>query len=233
MCNLTILDDIDHLIGNDPNMKKGYKFEALSFQTNCHINVRGPEFGAKPKRGEASTSPIMHVIIDPKFGNLSNGMTSNQMRAKHMVENSFHDFVGDDGSKGRLAYDVAAAEESSRCRGSRHNAVYQWNPFVESTRKSCMVLMELTSTKVDLPNGGVNRDLHGGYLLKSHILGHIFNKSGCRITMCGDKYRMPTKLCDPYILICGDTPSNVDHAFEIVADYISQHQRTCPCSYSR
>lgn len=204
-------------------MKKGYKFEALSFQTNCNITVRGPEHRSKLSKSEAS--PIMHVVIDPKCH------SSNPMRAKQVIVNSIREFVGDDGSKGRLAYDAAASEEASRCRGSRHNAVYQSNPFANLNRKSCMILIELTFKKIHQQNGRIIKDFHGGYLLKSHVLGKI-SRSGCRLILCGDNFNMKTKLCDPYILICGESPSDVDRAYEIVADCISQHQRTCPCSYS-
>lgn len=94
-----------------------------------------------------------------------------------------------------------------------------------------MKLIELTFKKVTLSKGIVQKISHGGHLLKSHILGYVSNQTWCRITICSDKYNMPTKLCDPYILVCGDTPANVDHAVDIVNDYIAKHQQTCTCSY--
>lgn len=40
-----------------------------------------------------------------------------------------------------------------------------------------------------------------------------------------------TKLCDDFILVCGDTPANEDLAVDIVNDYIAKHRQTCICSY--
>lgn len=210
-------------------MKKGYKFEALNFQTNCYINVRGPEFGPKRGRGEVNASPIMHVVIQPNF---NHGTDSKPLRAKQTIEESLRAFVGNDGSKGRLAYDLAAAHDSSRCRNSKINAVYQWNPFVNPCRKMCIVVMELTFKTITHQNGMIEKDFHGGYLLRSHILGHISNTTKCRMTLCGDKYNKPTSLCDPYIFIAGDNPADVERAFDIVTEYISKHRDTCTCSYS-
>jgi hypothetical protein len=211
-------------------MKKGYKLEALGFQTNCYINIRGPEYVAKKNRGE--TWPVMHVIIEPKHGIPGNCLPSNPVRAKSSIEDSLREFVGDDGSQGRLAYDLAEADETSRCRASKTNAVFQWNPFNKSsTRKTIMALIELTFKKVTLSNGIVQKDSHGSFLIKSHNLGYVWNKTKCRITLCGDKYDRPTNLCDDFILVCGDTPANVDRAVDIVNDYIAKHRQTCICSY--
>ena len=208
-------------------MKPGYKVEALTFQTGCFVNVRGPEFGSKRGKGEPNTSPIMHVVVNPH-----KKMDSKPLRAKQMIVDSLRDFVGNDGSKGRIAYDLAAAEESSRCRGSKYNAVYQWNPFPPPCRKICMILIELTFKTIKHKNGTFEKDFHGRHLLRSLVLGHIWNTTKCRMTLLGDKYDEPTKLCDPYIIITGESPADVDRAFEIVTEYISKHQATCTCSYS-
>lgn len=193
----------DHLIGNDPNMKKGFKFEALRFQTNCHIDVHGPEFGMK--RGSSGRAEQLHtmskmqVIIKP-----TSRTNSQPSKAKQMIEESLRAFVGGDGSKGRFAYDLAAAEENTRCRASRFNAVYQWNPFIDSSRKMCMNLIELPFKKISHRNGTTVKDFHGGFLLKTNLMRDICNMTKCRVILCGDDFKRPTHLCDPYIFISGD-----------------------------
>lgn len=54
----------------------------------------------------------MHVIIEPKHGIPGNRLPSNPVRAKSSIEDSLREFVGDDGSQGRLAYDLAEVDET-------------------------------------------------------------------------------------------------------------------------
>jgi hypothetical protein len=207
-------------------MKKGYKFEAIGFQTNCYVNVRGPEFGPKQNH-EVRTSSVMHVVINPRTND------GKPLQAKQIIEDTIREFVGDDGSKGRLAYELAAANESNRCHGSKSNAVFQWNPFQKSNRKVCMTVVKLTFKAIPHQNGSVEKDFHASYLLQSHVLGHVSNATTCRLWVCGDQHHFTTKLCDPYVLICGESPEKVDRAFGIVMDYVVKHQRACNCEFSK
>jgi hypothetical protein len=218
-------DLFHHLMGENPAMEMGYQLKSIAFQTNCNINIRGPEFASKSHK-EKSKSMLVNIFT--KYGH---DPPSDPMRARKMVESSICDFVGEDGSKGRLYYDLAASSEQNRCLGSKSNAVFQFNPYERTQRKTCMALFALPSTTVTHQNGATTKKFHGGFLLKGQIKSQI-NKERCTIILCGDHYKLPTKLCDPYGLIFGDNPAHIDNAIAIVHEHITRHRHSCSCTFA-
>lgn len=199
-------------------MATGYRHKAMMHSSSCYIKIIGPEFKDKDQ--------TMHVVIKPQY---TNDPRSDPMRAQKMVEECIVEFVRSDGAKGRLAYDMAARFERNRCNDSKYNAVFQHNPFGNSSRKVCMTLVSLPF--ITTKPVGV-KDFHGVFLLCKQVLRHVNRASACRITLCGDKFGIDTKLCDPYIFVCGEGPSNVDLAVEILLVHISKHQESCTCTFS-
>lgn len=137
--------------------------------------------------------------------------------------------VGQDGSRGRLIYELnQSCSGGHRPRGSQSNAVMQQkDPFHKSARACCMSLVELPSE--DTEDG---KKFHGQYLKKGYIYNNIRDKAKCNMHLCGDKLSIPTKYCDPYVLITGGVQDwrGVDRGVQMVKAEIQKHQRNCSCS---
>eukprot|EP00956_Cyclotella_meneghiniana_P006671 scaffold8842_cov74-Cyclotella_meneghiniana.AAC.7 len=219
------LDLFHHLMGEDPAMETGYKLKNLSFQTNCLIAVRGPEFGSKAQR---EICPVMQVTVSKKHGN---SPPSDQTRAKAVIMDSLIEFVGNDGSRAKLCYDLASSSEDNICRGSKYNAVFAPNPFSKTNQRVCMALFALPYKPIPLQNGGNMKNYHGGFLLKGQNTSRI-NRCKCTMVLCGDSYNVPTKLCDPYGVVFGGNVSDVHNAMDNVTKCIAKHRHTCSCIFS-
>lgn len=217
------LDLFHNLMGENPVMETGYKLKTLQFQTNCSIRVRGPEFGSKAHR---EMSSVMQVTIVKKNGN---NPPSDPMRAKSVIVDSLMEFVGNDGSKAKLCYDLAASSKDNICRGSKYNAVFVLNPFSKANQRVCMALFALPSTEIQHQP---KKTFHGGFLLKAQNTSRI-NRCKCTMILCGDQYKIPTKLCDPYGVIYGGNAADVHNAMDIVTECISKHRQSCSCNFSR
>ena len=50
---------------------------------------------------------------------------------------------------------------------------------------------------------------------------------GCDLILVADGFRIPTRLCDPYVLVYGKTFRDVDRAVDMVKHKIRQHQQVC------
>lgn len=82
-----------------------------------------------------------------------------------------------------------------------------------------MNIVELPYTRSFIADA---KEFHGHFLLEKHILGKVKHSTGCTVTICGDKFGVPVKYCDPYVFIYGETQENVDNAYLIVTDKIKE-----------
>ena len=157
----------------------------------------------------------------------NNGNTGHRdlKNARRKVEDLILDFIQNDGSKGRLMYELAVScWGAHRSKYSSSNAVKQRNPF-NDYRENFMSVVDLPSEVIK-----GKRCFHGEFLLKAHVLGQIKKQSGCTIKICGDDFNIPVELCNPYVLVYGGSFKDVDRAVEIIKDYTSKHQQYCPCT---
>lgn len=157
--------------------------------------------------------------------------------ARKMIQKILLDFqlpglprIGNDGSSGRLIYEIAkCCPGSHRPGGSTSNAVMQQNDPLGSLRNCAMSLVELPSEWTEEKG----KKSHGSYLKKSWMFDNIRHKAKCNMHLCGDEFDRPVRYGDPYVLITGFSTDwrGVDYAVEMVKDEIRKHQRNCRCSY--
>jgi hypothetical protein len=110
-------------------------------------------------------------------------------------------YIRNDGSKGRLLYEIAAqCEGPHRPIESTSKAVMQRNPFDDYQKECFMSLLELPC-KFQIDQ-------------QKHLVTIIERQTGCSLKFVGNDYGIPTRYCEPYLLVLGPHWSNVDQAAE-------------------
>ena len=66
------------------------------------------------------------------------------------------------------------------------------------------------------------KSVHAAYLLSRETL-HSIQASGAYIRVVATEFKIPTKLCEPYVLVCGKSYESVDRAVDIVKFAIRSH----------
>jgi hypothetical protein len=133
--------------------------------------------------------------------------------------------IADDGSRGRLVYDIAAATLGPhRPKGSKSHAVQQKNPFDG---------MPCFMTVLDLPRtvNKFNTIFHGHFLTEQQVITKVKTLTGCSFKMVGNDFGIVTRFCEPFVLVFGnaDRWDRVDQAVEILKYEIERHQSKCAC----
>ena len=147
--------------------------------------------------------------------------------ASLMIQELLLDYVGNDGCKGRLVYELSLS-----CEGAQHptesssRVVRARNPFDRHQRDSYMTVLPLPYTTRD--DG--TKKIHAAHLLNSSALGPI-RATGCFIKVVADDFDMPVNLCEPYLLVTGGSVKGVDKGVEIVKKFIRLHMDGCSCTF--
>ena len=106
------------------------------------------------------------------------------------------------------------------------------NPLVQNSsvnyasavkRTHYMSIVEL-SYELTPPTG--EKSFHAAHILHKPFLAEIAGL-GCDLILVADGFRVPTRLCDPYVLVYGKTCRDVDCAVDMVKHKIRQHQQVC------
>lgn len=181
----------------------------------------------------------MRIQLNP-IDSLSNSSPRDLQQARVIIQDIFLKFrpsvgatisnfsIGDDGSRGRLAYDVAAAAAGPhRPKESKSCAVKQLNPF-----EGNLCFMSV----LDLPRtvNKVNTIFHGHFLTEQQVITKVKSLTGCSFKLVGDDFGIKTRFCEPYVLVVSGPHqhwNNVDQAVEILQREIATHQRKCACFY--
>jgi len=162
-----------------------------------------------------------YVLIQTKQGKYS---TNDIRTAASDLERALMGYVGNDGSIGRLFYDLARSCKFLHPTGSASSSsVMQRNPFSPDYEMGWMNMVELPY-RVEEHQVKV---YHGHYILAKGILGRIKHETRCYIKICGNQFNIPTKFCPPYVFVMGDQPGQVDKAVAIIQESIQQHLRSC------
>ena len=142
-------------------------------------------------------------------------------RARHMIQDLFLDYVGNDGSRGRLIYELARSFcGPHRPKNSSSNAVKDANPLLGNHSVDYMSIVELSYEHTR------EKSFHAAHILHKPFLQEI-SGLGCDLILVAKGFKIPTNLCDPYVFVYGRKFQDVDGAVQIVKKKIWQHQQVC------
>ena len=194
-----------HLLGRSSSGRLGHNMKRINDESQCKIAVVWDEkpmiikVFAKNKNNVASRSKLFPEL----------------KRARQMIQDLFSGFVGNDGSRGRLVYEISrccAGSHRPNANKSTSNAVRDINPFHTDRSESYISV-------VDIPNEFVREGKH--HQLHMTLVGSI-RDIGCKMNIVADGFTHTTKLCAPYVLVYGVRLQDVDQAVKIVEDKIRQ-----------
>lgn len=181
-------------------------------------------------------SGVKPITIDIDDFYCTAPVSRNLVVARRRIEDILMNFcitgshpIKEDGSKGRLLYEILANCVGSHCdrpKESTSNVVIQLNPFDPNQKHRCMSLLELPFT--------LNKDnkvFPGHFLLDSKVMMEVKNQTGCNYMVIGGDFGPVARYCDPYVLVFGHHWKQVDQAMEILKSETRKHQRGYPCSY--
>jgi hypothetical protein len=144
--------------------------------------------------------------------------------ARQMIQSLLLQFVGNDGSRGRLLVEVAqSCWGEHRPDESTSQAVKDVYPFTFHFHypSEDFIFMSI----VELPAGFTTEGpIHAAALLSRDTLGQL-KAVNAFIRVVADEFKITTKLCDPYVLVSGNTYQSVDRGVEIVKEVIRSRSR--------
>ena len=141
------------------------------------------------------------------------------------------EYIGHDGSRGRLFYDLARSCKFLHPPASvGSTSVPQRNPFSTEMEMAWQNIVELPFVGDSM----LLRSYHGNYIIakKTGTLGRIRHETRCEVKLCGHEFNVPTKYCDPYVWVIGDQPGQVDRAVKILKEAVEHHARSCHCRFA-
>jgi len=207
-----------HLIGSKRFDKRGQRatVKSIGRETNTGIRVNSNH--------RETNHPLAPIIITVDAFSDRDGVCLRDLtEARRKLQELLLDYVGNDGSRGRLIYELAlSCWGAHRPKKSTCNAVNARDPFDGDS--GCRFI-----TVLALPyhfNGG-RRVYHAAQLLKANVLARIRNEANSYIKVVGDEFRVPVKFCDPYVLVVGSCYQDVDKAAEIVRGATDNHVQYC------
>lgn len=190
-----------HLLGKSSKGRLGHNMKWIREETQCKIDV---VWGDKPM--------MIKIFTENKSENQGSRLHCLR-KVRLIIQDLFLEFVGSDGSRGRLVCEIAkSCWGAHRPNNSTSNAVNDINPF-HSDRSQCYMSV------VDIPNDYVREGKH--HQLHMALVGSI-RDAGCKMDIVADGFTHTTKLCDPYVLVYGSTSKfqDVDRAVKMVKDKI-------------
>mmetsp|Transcript_13422 Transcript_13422/g.24302 ORF Transcript_13422/g.24302 Transcript_13422/m.24302 type:complete len:510 (+) Transcript_13422:2-1531(+) len=203
----------------------------ISRHTNCTIQLNYNSHAIRTNNDPLP--PITIALTAHSYGGIGLQDLNN---ARIRVQELLLGYVGNDGSRGRLLYEVALS-----CRGphrpehSTSGAIKAFNPLEgdsEDPRNGSRCWITVLELPYVFEKG--RKDYQAAYLLRSDVLTRLKKKVKCYFRVVGEKFRMPVKLCDPYLLVSGRTFQEVDIAAEILGEEIRKHMKhNCSCMLPR
>ena len=196
-----------YLLRTDSKDRNHQYLQRIGIKSNCSLSIieeSDPFVLIRTKQGKYSTEDIRKAASD--------------------LEHALLGYIGNDGSRGRLFYDMARSCEFLHPPGSAGStSVMQRNPFSLDCEMGWMNI-------VKLPYSIEEQKYHGAFIISksSGVLSRI-KPTKCEIKVCGNQFKIPTKFCPPDIWVMGDQPVQVDRAVAIIQEAIQKHMRICGC----
>ena len=146
------------------------------------------------------------------------------LRARQMIQDLFMNYVGNDGCRGRLLYEIAqSCWGPHRPTHSLSNAVKDLNPLLDYPKSSFMSIVEISYEHFEHLK---EKSFHAAHILHKPFLREISNL-GCDLILVAKGFQVYTNLCDPYVFVYGRTYQDVDRAVRMVKEKIRDHQHVC------
>ena len=122
-----------------------------------------------------------------------------------MIIDLLLEYVGNDGSRGRLVYDIGINSPGPhRPEHSTSKAIQADDPFGEDGRIQFI-------TVLPLPYNALN-------VLYANFQRRLRNEAGAFIKVVGDYFHVPCKLCDPYLAVMGTSVEGIDKAIRMIKE---------------
>mmetsp|Transcript_3832 Transcript_3832/g.7182 ORF Transcript_3832/g.7182 Transcript_3832/m.7182 type:complete len:560 (+) Transcript_3832:185-1864(+) len=210
-----------HLIGSkhvDQGRKK--TVADIERESNCDIQVNLPSSSLVHDKHTTTGSVTITVNAISKKGLALRDLTD----ARRKIQELLLDYVGNDGCKGLLVYELASScWGAHRPKSSTCHAITASDPFDGDNR-----LRSITALKLpfDVDSEG-RKSYHASYLLNTNFLGRLRHQTLSHIRVVGDEFRVPCKRCDPYVLVVANSFKGCDKAAGMVQEQIHKHQQSC------
>jgi len=214
-----------HLIGSKREGFRGNRcLKDIERETNCSIKVNNVD-----KRSGSFLHP-MTISVVPRAHQSQANKDRDTHFARVKIQDLLLDYVGHDGSRGRLLYEAASScSGAHRPKGSLSGAVKAKDPFAtEDGPQGFMTLMHLPFEVIKGKN-----QFHVDFLLTSSLLKHVWVETNCYVKACVNGSGIPIKLCYPYLLVMGKDWRGVDRAFGMLNQAIKEHMYTCSCTFKK
>lgn len=196
---------------------------AIGKETHCGIRVNYDSRAPIPH----DNRPLLPMTITV-HANSRNGAMKNLRNTRLKIQELLLDYVGvgHDGSRGRLVYETAVScWGAHRPRVSNSQAVQADDPFNSGTGKFLTVLplpYQLASDRKKI--------FHAANLLLTDVQRRLTYDANCYIKLVGNEFRVPCRMCEPYVIVMGSSWKGVDKGAEIVKEVVRDHMRSCNCT---
>mmetsp|Transcript_14836 Transcript_14836/g.21058 ORF Transcript_14836/g.21058 Transcript_14836/m.21058 type:complete len:455 (-) Transcript_14836:10-1374(-) len=194
-----------HLLGRSSDGRLGCNMKRIRDETQCKIAVCWDEKPIVIKIFAKNSKMVSKTNLFPVL-----------KRVRLIIQDLLLRFIGNDGSRGRLVYEIAkSCSGSHRPNKSTSNAVRDINPFHTDYSSESYISI------VDIPNDFVREGKH--HQLHMALVGSI-RDVGCKMDIVADGFTHNSNLCEPYVLVYGATSKfqDVDRAVKMVEDKIRQ-----------
>jgi hypothetical protein len=139
-----------------------------------------------------------------------------------MIQRSLMEFMGDEGSNGRLLYELMTNLKGSINVEHRYGVS---DGLVRQTYHGVMVWMKLLELPYNECEGKYHA--HGNFLLLDNVQEELTHDTpGCKVDVYGFGNNTPV-FCDPYVLISAKRKEEVKIVAERVTDKLLLHQEKC------
>ncbi len=143
-------------------------------------------------------------------------------KARNMIQDSLIEFMDDEGSNGRLLYEIMTNLKESMDVDHRYGLS---DGFVRHAYHGVMVWIKLLELPYYKCEGKYHA--HGKFLLFDDIQEELTRDTpGCKVDVYGFGNNEPA-WCDPYILICARRKEDAKIVAERVTDKLLFHQEKC------
>lgn len=183
---------------------------SISKETNCGIRVNF-------ERHEGAVDgdhPPRPITITIGTNNGPGGQRDLEI-ARRRLQDLLLDYVGCDGARGRLVYEVVASCRGPHCpEASTSRAVTAIDPFGDGCIHRSITISPLL------------RRSDADCLLRSEVVERIREESWCHTTLIGDEFGVPCRLCHPYVFVVGRFWKDVDRAARLVHEEMQKSVRS-------
>mmetsp|Transcript_30474 Transcript_30474/g.56294 ORF Transcript_30474/g.56294 Transcript_30474/m.56294 type:complete len:523 (+) Transcript_30474:104-1672(+) len=210
-----------HLIGSKRFDERGQRtVKSIGRETNCGIRVN-----SNHREINHPLAPIVITVDAFTRKSALRDLTYARLKLQELLL----DYVGNDGSRGRLIYELAlSCWGAHRPKKSTCNAVNARDPFDgDRWGNKFMTILALP-----YHSSGGRKVYHDAKLLTAHALARIRNEAKSYIKLVGDEFRVPVKFCEPYVFVVASSLKDIDKAAEIVREVIDKHVQLCSCKLS-